>query len=260
MATIVSFLTETGGHLALRILTLNTHKGFGHFNRKFLLPELREAVRAVAADVVFMQEVQGAHEKKAFRHARWPDAPHYEFLADSIWPHHAYGRNAVYPMGHHGNALMSKFLIIDYRNVDASITKAEKRGLLHCRIDKPDDSDKPLHAFCVHLGLLEKHRQTQLEQLCDLVSSIPESEPVVVAGDFNDWQGKARKVMASCGLTDVFEARWGGPPKTFPAIFPLFRLDRIYVRGVSEHEPIKLPNRPWAHLSDHAPLAAEITL
>ena len=46
----------------LTVMTVNIHKGFTTFNRKFILPELREAVRKVGADVVFLQEVLGTHE------------------------------------------------------------------------------------------------------------------------------------------------------------------------------------------------------
>ncbi|MEO8390123.1 MAG: EEP domain-containing protein, partial [Polaromonas sp.] len=42
---------------SFKVLTVNIHKGFTFFNRKFILPELREAVRSVGADVVFLQEV-----------------------------------------------------------------------------------------------------------------------------------------------------------------------------------------------------------
>jgi endonuclease/exonuclease/phosphatase family metal-dependent hydrolase len=38
------------------------------------------------------------------------------------------------------------------------------------------------------------------------------------------------------------------------------RLDRIYVRNAEAHAPMVLPRQPWAKLSDHAPLAAEIML
>src|SRR6188472_1564112 len=91
----------------LTVMTVNTHKGFTTFNRKFILPELRDAVRMVGADVVFLQEVIGTHEEKNGGKNSTnggPDGPHYEFLADSIWPQFAYGRNMVYPKGHHGNA------------------------------------------------------------------------------------------------------------------------------------------------------------
>lgn len=223
-----------------------------------MLPELREAVRTVSADIVFLQEVLGEHEMLAKKHAsRWPEQPHYEFLADSIWHSYAYGQNAVYPNGHHGNALMSKYPIERHQNVDVSIEKTEKRGLLHCEIPVPVGG-APLHAICVHLGLREAHRKQQLDLLCDLVKSIPMHEPIVIAGDFNDWRGRAEEVMYAGGLTDVFVEQYGVSPKTFPAVFPMLRLDRIYVRGVIQSTPLRLPNRPWAHLSDHAPLAAEV--
>ena len=41
---------------------------------------------------------------------------------------------------------------------------------------------------------------------------------------------------------------------------PVLRLDRIYVRNAIGHAPVVLPSHPWSHLSDHAPLAAEIEL
>ena len=94
----------------LTVMTVNIHKGFTTFNRRFILPELRDAVRKVGADVVFMQEVLGMHDEHGKKIEDWPEAAGpYEFLADSIWPQYAYGRNMVYPKGHHGNAIMSKF-------------------------------------------------------------------------------------------------------------------------------------------------------
>src|SRR5690348_5478329 len=118
----------------LTVMTVNIHKGFTTFNRRFILPELRDAVRKVGADIVFMQEVLGTHDEHGKKIAEdWPDgAGQYEFLADSIWPQYAYGRNMVYPKGHHGNAVMSKFPIVQHQNHDVSIAGPEKRGLLHC--------------------------------------------------------------------------------------------------------------------------------
>ena len=80
----------------------------------------------------------GTHEAPcARRSTTGREAPHYEFLADSIWPQFAYGRNAVYPKGHHGNAVLSKFPIVRYENHDVSIGGPEKRGLLHCVLRVP---------------------------------------------------------------------------------------------------------------------------
>lgn len=246
---------------SLKVLTVNTHKGFSFFNRKFILSELREAVRHVGADVVFLQEVIGEHALHAKRLMNWPDSPQYEFLADSIWSNFAYGRNSVYPAGDHGNALLSKFPIVRHENRDVSLNGDERRGILHCVLQLPPQNIE-LHAMCVHLGLCEAHRRAQFQLLCDMVKrDVPPDAPLVVAGDFNDWRLRGHVLLTSCAkLHEVFVAAYGIAAKTFPARWPLLRLDRIYVRNAEVHRPVVLPMQPWSHLSDHAPLAAEIHL
>ncbi|MDF9617978.1 endonuclease/exonuclease/phosphatase family protein [Pseudomonas entomophila] len=237
----------------LTVMTLNVHKGFTPFNRRFILPELREAVRATGADLVFLQEVHGSQRRHASRHPGWPEAPQYEFLADSMWPQFAYGRNAVYPHGDHGNALLSKFPIRDHVNLDVSVHGNEERGLLHCLLDVPGQG--PVHAICVHLGLREGQRQRQVELLLALLGRLPPAEPVIVAGDFNDWRLKADALLAG-HLVEAF----GTPARSFPARLPLLRLDRIYLRNARAEQARVLSRYPWSHLSDHAPLVAEVTL
>ena len=252
-------MTETVASTpALTVMTVNIHKGFTTFNRKFILPELRDAIRKVGADVVFLQEVMGTNGQS--KRGTW-DEPHYEFMADQIWPQYAYGRNMVYPKGHHGNAVMSKFPIVHYQNHDVSVAGPEKRGLLHCVIRIPGQT-RDVHAICVHLGLAESHRQQQLDLLCQMVrGEVPEDAALIVAGDFNDWRRRAHEVLErEVGLKEVFVSAYGESAKTFPARFPMLSLDRIYVRNASVHLPVVLPRKPWSHLSDHAPLAAEIHL
>jgi endonuclease/exonuclease/phosphatase family metal-dependent hydrolase len=240
------------------VLTLNAHMGFNLLNRRFVLPELREAIRGVSADVVFLQEVLGEHAHHAKRHSGWPEGTQYEFLADTVWPQHAYGRNAVYPHGHHGNALLSKFPIVKSENRDISIHGHEERGLLHAVLDAPGAH---VHAICVHLGLLERHREQQIELLCAVIrDEIPADAPVIVAGDFNDWRQRGHRRIAQCGLREVFLEASGRLARTFPARWPLLPVDRIYLRNLRAHAPRVLHARPWSHLSDHAPLLAGIEL
>lgn len=243
---------------SFKVLTINTHKGFTAFNRRFILPELRDAVRAVEADIVCLQEVMGAHEAHSQLFDNWPETSHYEFLADSMWNDFAYGRNAVYPQGHHGNAVLSRFPIVHFDNRDISVEGHEKRGMLHCQMTVPGQNIR-IHVICVHLGLHEKHRQAQLSLLCKLVNELPEGEPVVVAGDFNDWRQRASHLLKKeAGLDEVFTRATGRPARTFPARFPMLRLDRIYVKHASVSAPSTINLQQWRHLSDHAPLAVEI--
>jgi endonuclease/exonuclease/phosphatase family metal-dependent hydrolase len=243
---------------SLRLLTLNAHKGFTSFNRQFILPDLREAVRATSTDIVFLQEVLGANTQYPERYSNWPAVPQYEFLADNMWSDFSYGRNAVYPMGDHGNALLSKFPIIHYENVDVSIGTLEQRGLLHSILHVPGHNE--VHAICVHLGLRPSHRRRQLELLGKLLDSINSTAPVIIAGDFNDWSKQADKLLAPFGVTEAFVKEYGAPARSFPARWPLLCLDRVYVRNATTHNPKVLHNRPWSHLSDHVPLTVEIRL
>lgn len=243
---------------SLRIMTANVHKGFTFFNRKFMLPELRDAVNTTGVDMVFMQEVLGSHARHASRFHNWPSTPHYEYLADTMWSDFAYGRNAVYPEGDHGNALLSKFPILRYENLDVSIQGTEERGILHSVLDVPGQPE--VHAMCVHLGLREAHRQQQLELLCKVLDSLPADEPVIVAGDFNDWRRRADAILAGCGMHEAFVKATGAPARSFPARWPLLCLDRIYVRNATTHSPRVLTRKPWSHLSDHAPLVVEVRL
>jgi endonuclease/exonuclease/phosphatase family metal-dependent hydrolase len=248
----------------LRILTVNVHKGYTAFKRRFMLHELRDAVRADGSDLVFLQEVSGVEDPAAAPRRRHHPAEvagaHYEFIADQIWDDHAYGRNAVVDGREHGNALLSRYPIVSWHNHDVSLPGDEPRGLLHCVL-QPTHSPQPLHVVCVHLGLREAHRQQQLTGLGELLQQeVPDNAPLVVAGDFNDWRQRADRSLQRYGLVEVFRQDFGAHARSFPAGFPLLRLDRIYLRQVQSAHALRLPRRPWSALSDHTPLAAEIQL
>jgi endonuclease/exonuclease/phosphatase family metal-dependent hydrolase len=175
-----------------------------------------------------------------------------------MWSEYAYGRNAVYPEGHHGNAVLSRFPIEYNENRDISVGNSEKRGLLYCRIVPPQSA--ALHLICVHLGLRARQRQAQLAMLAGGGQRPARRQPVVVAGDFNDWRQRQPTVERRRPGWRIFTRAHGRPARTFPARFPLLRLDRIYVKNAHASHPTALPLQPWRHLSDHAPLSVEIHL
>src|SRR5215210_5766860 len=131
-----SSASQAGGIKSLRVVTLNIHKGLSFFNRRMVIHELREGLKKIDADIVFLQEVQGLHSRNALRFGSWPKDSQHEFLAGDVWQH-AYGQNAVYEHGHHGNAILSRYPIVSWDNHDVSNHRYEKRGLLHCRIAVP---------------------------------------------------------------------------------------------------------------------------
>ena len=244
----------------LRIATFNTHKGYTHFNVKFALQGQRALLQKLSCDIVFLQEVQDAHIKHSNRYSDWSTSGQLEYLADSIWPDYAYGKNSVYPAGHHGNAILSKFPITKTVNQNISAHASEQRGMLHCEINIPNQAE-PLHAVCLHLGLFSQWRSKQLRHVAEYIEqSIPEDAPLIIAGDFNDWgmHHHGHLFAERLKLKEVFQHHHGKPAKSFPAWLPMLRVDRIYVRGFNiEHVEVH-SGAHFLNLSDHAILTATL--
>jgi endonuclease/exonuclease/phosphatase family metal-dependent hydrolase len=267
MATAKRLATQAGSHARpqkhypVRVLSYNIHKGFTTGNRRFILEKIRDSIRVIHPDLVLLQEVLGEHTGHQEKVRGWPSLPQFDYLAHELWPHVAYGKNAVYGAGHHGNAILSKYPFKLVENIDISTNKLEKRGLLHAIIDVPG-RHRPVHAICVHLGLFEAERQNQIRQLCERIEShVPHGDPLVIGGDFNDWLLKAtRPLQKQLEVREAFSEMHGTHAKTFPSWMPSLRLDRIYYRGMQLKSASSLTGRPWSQLSDHVALYAELTI
>jgi len=220
-------------NIVFKILTYNIHKGFSLGNRRFVLHRIRDALVSADIDIVFLQELMGQHRHHEQRVSGWPKNPHLEFLADTVWPHHAYGKNAIYEAGHHGNAILSKFPLESWQNINVSLFKKASRSLLHGKINIPGYIIG-IHVICIHFGLFAFERRKQLRVLSDhIVSHVPADAPLVVAGDFNDWTVRAeRHFHSELGLCEVFHNLEGSHARTFPVHFPILPMDRIYYRGL----------------------------
>jgi endonuclease/exonuclease/phosphatase family metal-dependent hydrolase len=255
----------------ITLATYNIHKGLSPLNRKLVINEVRENLHALKADILLLQEVQGAHTGNKSRFADWPDLPQHEHLAEGRYRDIVYGLNADHRHGHHGNAILSAFPVVNWTNQDVSHHRYEHRGHLIARIDIPGWAT-PLTCVCVHLGLFQRSRTMQLERLAEFLRDsgghdFRDTGPLIVAGDFNDWHAKRSGVSNSLfrelGLEEAFELMHGRPARTFPAFLPVLTLDRIYVRGLVVHQAQRLhgtvDGNKWHGLSDHAGLSVTLS-
>ena len=245
----------------LKVLTYNIHKGFNRNNRDFVLHRIKQQLQRDAFDVVLLQEIQGRHYQHETRLTAWPDVSQFEFLADSIWPHYAYGKNAIYRKGHHGNAILSKYNITEWSNLNLSRFRYASRSMLHGRIRSPTGSTH-INLLCVHLDLLGFERKRQLRELRAYIeANIDNDEPVILGGDFNDWYGNlGRSLEIQLGMREAFRHLTGNYAKTFPSNRPMLCMDRLYYRGIELLDSDCLDRRPWNELSDHLPLSARFQL
>ena len=80
--------------------------------------------------------------------------------------------------------------------------------------------------------------------------------PLVVAGDFNDWGTRVRRLLR----VDSLHAFEGPRTLTYPSRYPVAQLDHIYARGLHPLSLAAPRGRVWSRMSDHLPLIAEFRL
>lgn len=245
----------------LSVLTYNIHKGFNRHNREFVLHQIRRQLESVDVDIVFLQEIQGRHYHHETRISGWPAESQFEFLADNLWPHYAYGKNAIYDNGHHGNAILSKYSFEEWQNVNLSRFRKASRSLLHGVIHLPQQNSN-VHLLCIHMELVGFERRRQLGIVRRyLLDNINESDPVIIAGDFNDWSGRmGRRIESKLSMQEVYRHTHGRYAKTFPSHWPVFQMDRVFYRNIGLLDCECLNSAVWKQLSDHLPLYAHFEI
>lgn len=252
---------------SITIATYNIHKGLSPLNRKLIIHDVREKLHAYDADIVLLQEVQGAHAANARKFTDWPTVPQHEHIAEGRYTDIVYGANVQHHQGDHGNAILSSFPIAHSKNHDVSHHRFESRGHLLAQIEVPFLAE-PMTCVCVHLGLFHRSRLMQIERLIELICEVaPSGSPLVIAGDFNDWRaGHSRisdKLRDRLGVVEAFESSQGQLAKTFPAAMPMLTLDRIYVRGMKIEAAHRLhgdvSGTRWRRMSDHVGLAVTLS-
>lgn len=245
--------------MKLKVMTYNIHKGFSTGGMKYILRTIKEALHTTAADIVLLQEVVGQHRKSEERD--WPTESQFEFLADQIWSHYSYAKNAIFSQFHYGNAILSRFPIIQEKHTVISTNRFEQRGLLHCEVEIPELKQK-IHLYNVHLDLLKRGRRIQFQKIVSQIKSdVKAKERFIMGGDFNDWTGELNQMfIQQMGMEEAHTKFHNKPAKSFPSFFPVLTLDRIYSRNMDIIGCMPLIGKPWHKLSDHIPLMVEYAL
>jgi endonuclease/exonuclease/phosphatase family metal-dependent hydrolase len=230
-----------GASASVRVMTWNIHRGVGPDGR-YDFPRITRLIERHAPDIIALQELdtRGILEL---------DRQPLSILSTTFGLHSLEGRTIVAPDGHYGHALLSRWPIVDGRCIDLAVRWREPRCAIEGRIDTPIGR---LAVRTVHFGLDPFERREQVRRL--LAEADPSGGAAVVMGDFNDWLGRGY-------VRRLLGRRYGAPTtqRTFPAICPLFALDRIYcapplVRlGVWSDDESK-------YISDHLPMIADIAL
>jgi endonuclease/exonuclease/phosphatase family metal-dependent hydrolase len=238
----------------LRVLSYNIHKCIGGVDRRYDPQRVADVINGQHADVLLLQEVD--HDVPRSNRDRQVDV-----LGDLVGMRYRswFPNVDVRGGGCYGNAILSRYPIVDSTNIDLSIRFKKKRSVLHGVVRvRHNDIDRTVHVYNMHLGLARFERRIQLRKFLDShpFQTLHDETPVVVGGDLNDVYGGLGELLRPAGFRGV-ERR----PLTFPAWGPVRALDAIFVRGRLDFIKLARCESDLARrASDHRPLIADVRL
>jgi endonuclease/exonuclease/phosphatase family metal-dependent hydrolase len=260
------------------VATLNIWNRFGPWEQRLIA--IREGVRALAPDLLGMQEVLRLDPGEG------DGLDQAAVVAEGFGYHIAYGR--AHDQRWYGNAVLSRWPILRSQVFELPRSGAdERRVLLLAEVDSPHGR---IPFFVTHLNWRfgDGHvREAQVREIARCVESLvtPDAFPPILVGDFNA-EPEADEIRFLRGLTslggekrvyfqDAFAAAGDGSPgSTFsrgnpfaaPLREPDRRIDYVFVHGRDERfrgEPLEARvcfDEPvhGTHPSDHFGVVASL--
>jgi endonuclease/exonuclease/phosphatase family metal-dependent hydrolase len=152
--------------------------------------------------------------------------------------------------GSYGNALFTRWPVLQKSEIDLSFKRREPRGAIEASISI---RGLMVTVMVTHLGLTFAERRYQIARLVDFIQAEP-SRFLILLGDTNEWMPANRGI-------NVLHRILGKSPATrsFPSRLPLFPLDRIWVKPQSARQNAWVHrSRLAARASDHLPVVGEV--
>ena len=232
----------------MRLMSYNIHKGIGGKDRRYDLRRIVAVIEHANPDILCLQEVT-----RLARRTREDDQP--ALLSEALsLPESAYQMNVHYRRGGYGNLILSRWPFARRHHISLRQGWRKPRGAQVVVVETPEGL---LHVGHWHLGLAEKERLKQAEQLLTHVSfRESESLPTLIVGDGNDWRNRLfAGALSSRGFHHVT-----APPsrfRSFPAFFPTLSLDKAFHRGLDIRDATLIRTVASHGASDHLPLVID---
>jgi endonuclease/exonuclease/phosphatase family metal-dependent hydrolase len=230
--------------MQLVVASYNIHRAIG-LDRRRDVGRIADVIREIDPDVVGLQEVVRAPASAIGDQAA--------ALAERLGMQVVMGATRMHGDGVYGNAILTRLPLAGSVTCDLSRGGREPRGCLRADLGA---NGRTFHVFNCHLGLGLRERREQLELLAEFIrASAGLAGPRILLGDFNEWH----RGPITRELRVEFSSPMRRMRRTHPALFPLFRLDRIYWDVELEGESFHVHRSRRARLaSDHLPVVARL--
>jgi len=229
----------------MRIVTYNIHKGRG-IDGRTSIKRIANVLADLEADIIALQEVFSFCEAAEGQ---------VEALASALGMQAAFGCTRHHRGRPYGNAILTRWPILDSRDVDISWQDRERRGCIRADLETPRGT---LHVFNIHMGTSYFERRYQVKNLLASKQLHEDlSGPRVLIGDFNEWiKGLTTKMLSekfeSLNLELHIQKR-----RSYPGFLPLMHLDHVYFERPLHIEKAELVRTRLSKVaSDHLPLVA----
>lgn len=235
----------------IKMMTYNIHHANPPTKAKDSVIDLQaiaNVINKAKPEIVALQEVD-VHNARAGM-----DLNEAAALAKLTGMHYYFTRAIYYRGGEYGDAVLSKFPIIDSMDYHLPIiegTKEETRSLCMVKVMLPDK--KEIYFASTHLGLTEDTRLLQAKKLSGIIKSL--SLPLIIGGDFNATpESETIKVLdqvltRSCKSDCAF---------TIPTKKPKHKIDYIMYAPSDVFNVIKEEVIPETYASDHLPVVVSM--
>ena len=235
--------------LTLRVLSYNIHHGEG-VDGQLDLERIAEVIAAVDPDLVALQEVDRNVERTG-----QVDQP--AELARLTKMNVIFGENISLQGGQYGNAILSRFPILDHQNQALpNLDDGEQRGVLEAEVQLPGNHSRLLF-MATHLD----HRRDDKERIASARATNERIEDrpdtvALLAGDLNDVPGSRTLVELGNHWIRANEAI----SPTTPVDEPTRQIDYILLRPADRWRVIQTRVLDEAIASDHRAIFAVLQL
>jgi len=215
-----------------KAITYNIHRGTNKFGFPSL-NQISDLLKKENPDFLALQEVDRYNIRSGFK-------DQIKTLSDQLKMEYVFGPNMNFMVTEYGNAIMSKYPIIESGQIELA-RETEPRSLLWAKV-KTDDGY--LYLTSIHLGLDTKLRSEHFAIIGDFINSL--DEPVLLMGDLN--------VLPDNQLFAQFRLKISG--QIYYQEIPTYinnkpiQIDYIIGRKIKEIQMYNIPS----HASDHYPL------
>ncbi|MBT4716243.1 MAG: hypothetical protein HOB84_15865 [Candidatus Marinimicrobia bacterium] len=222
-------------------MTYNIRHGVG-MDGVLDLERTARVISAANPDIVILNEVDEGTTRSFGVHQA-------DSLGSLLELFAVFGRSIEYGGGQYGNALLSRYPIVDFRIVDLSTDSLlEGRSVFLSRIDIRGDT---LTFMGTHLGLSAEERRVQVERI---IKVMPDLDRLILAGDFNFESDSDNYIRLTKYMRDGIKKTSSTPLATFPADKPERRIDYIFIgRGISVINSGEFKHPEISTASDHRP-------